>query len=822
MNNANIFKKTLLSVFIAATLSACGGDSSTSLINTSGMGNATLNGGVGKGIIKGGIITAFELKADGTEKAEVGSAVTDSTGAYDLTLNSSYSGGPIVIKLSAGAATKMVCDALKGCAGTLYGDDVTLPTGFQMEAISPPVASGSTMSVQITPFSHMAAANAKESLKNNIEVNKAVSDAVTQINKITGADILTTKPIDITKSLAGKSKDEQKYALLNAAFADVAYGDGTVANDGLKATLDKYATEFKDGDFDANDNGQEGDLSALLDKLDKQINDPKNANVDDAAKGDMEQLAVIIAGETGANGAFDPEPTENAHASEVAQAKALVSETRIWLTSFGDLETPANAFGTDIETIATTLDSNTGAVLETAMKAIDTAVAAIADALDEGSTPPTSVSVYSADDVTITSVVTGNTTSFNISADNLAGVKMAFAIEADKSLTSLKSLDDDSAGQALKVKLSGSVRNAKIAVTLDESVLSIKTKPTTSPVQQRVIDDNADTEVQLESLSLTGGLKLMALSEGVATGEDISASALIDFVALKSGVIEKWRDGNDSITNLSLKQLKLTDVTVTNAEGSTTSLSVDLKIDNAVSLDTLAYLQDDGVVHFERYYDGDPIGFASYGHGLTSLSGARYESGGYYGPMTFFYGNDYIDISGDPLSVKAFVEDKILPSKQVEASSINGIFAYYDVGYGTHIQAQFRVDSKETADSFLKGSLMVSGNMSLKGYQPANASILVNRTGYEKGNAAIKLSYSGRLLTIDASKDTDEKGTITAGTTDGVKMIISSEGGVVTVANKTVGTISDSKGVMVIRYNDGSFESLFSTQSLEDFLDNED
>ncbi|MCK5727523.1 MAG: hypothetical protein KAH22_11955, partial [Thiotrichaceae bacterium] len=127
--------------------------------------------------------------------------------------------------------------------------------------------------------------------------------------------------------------------------------------------------------------------------------------------------------------------------------------------------------------------------------------------------------------------------------------------------------------------------------------------------------------------------------------------------------------------------------------------------------------------------------------------------------------------------------------------------------------ASFRVDSKETAESFIKGSLLLSGNMSLKGQEPATVAMTVNRTGYEAGNVSVKLAYDGSILDIDVSNTT-----LTTGTANGTKMIVTRDGGNVTVDEKEVATISDSNNVMIIRYNDGTFESLFSTAGLKNLL----
>lgn len=809
----NIIKNTLISIAITTALTACGGGGGGGSAGGGG-GAIVLGGGVGKGIIKQGIITAIELKTDGTELREVGSATTDNDGAYTLTLASSYSGGAILLKLTADASTKMVCDALDGCVGIAYGNDIDPPANFEMQAIAPPSTNGNSVSVQVTPFSHMAAANAKNSMSNGATAAKAVADAVTQINQITGVDILTTEPVDITRpDIASKPKDARKYALLNAAFADVAYDGGV---DRLQTALNEYATEFENGRFDANDAGNEEDLSLLFTKLDTQLNDSKNDNIGQDAKEDIIAQKAIIKADTSEDGSYDPTPTDNTNKTDVEKAKELVTETRTWLTSFSELESPAGAFGSDIETIATTLDSNTAAVLEVTLKAVEAGSNAIINAIQAETTPPAFVTVFSTDDVAITELVTtGDNPSFKLSATDLAGVTMSFSLEIDQPLSSTA---QDISGKTLNIKLSGNTSNNYISATLKESTVTLKALPALTTAASTT----AQQDTPLESASLTGGIKLAKLSAGSPTGEEVEASILFNFVSLNSGAVEAWRllNSDDPLNNLSLKQMKLSKATVKNTEGSTAGLSIDLTIDNAASLDTLARLQDGNTVNFYKSYQSDPIGFSSYAHGLTgTLSYAGFDNG-LNGEKTYFdNGENFVNESSDTLDVTTFVSNQIANQN---INNIRNISAYYSNttthGETTGINATFDVVSKETAESFIKGSLTVTGNMSLKDLQPATAAITVNRTGYKAGNVSIKLAYDGRILDIDVSNTTGETGALSAGTANGTKLVVSSSGGTVTVGGKEIGTISDSNGVMIIRYNDGTFKSLFNKSALTQLL----
>ena len=226
------------------------------------------------------------------------------------------------------------------------------------------------------------------------------------------------------------------------------------------------------------------------------------------------------------------------------------------------------------------------------------------------------------------------------------------------------------------------------------------------------------------------------------------------------------------------------------------------------------------MVNFYKYYSNDPLKFRDYEHGLdTFISGSYdfdYNQNKYITYFTGTKGNSEETriVDNDPLKVQDFLTNAMIPSKYIDADSIRNIYAGYN-SYGTGMGASFRVDSKETAESFIKGSLLLSGNMSLKGQEPATVAMTVNRTGYEAGNVSVKLAYDGSILDIDVSNTT---GTLTTGTANGTKMIVTRNGGNVTVDEKEVATISDSNNVMIIRYNDGTFESLFSTAGLKNLL----
>lgn len=821
-----MLRNTALAVAIAAALVACGGGSGTTSPDTttpSSSTPATLSGGAAKGIIKQGIVTAVELDGSGNELREVGTATTDDNGEYSLTLDSSYAGGAVLIKLTAGANTKMICDALNGCAGIARGQDFTPPTGFELRAITPPTDSGATVSVQVTPFSHMAAANAVSTLKSGAGVTpeKATSDAITKINSITGLDIRKVKPVDITANdLASKSKNEQKYALLNAAFADVAYGDGTTDN--LTTALNKYADEFADGDFDADDQGgQEGDLKLLLDKLESQS---QNTSVSDETKSDVATQIAVIKSSLGTDGSLTPDASDDDNATEVEKAKALVTETRTWITSFSGLSTPADNFVTEADTITSVLNSNAGAVAEMAAKAINAGVEAAIGAIETNSTPPASVALGTVGTVTIDEVITTGKTLVKLSATDLAGVDMNFTIDLDQEASIAQT---PLHGKTIVAQLTGRAANAQTEINLNDTTLTIAF----------AASNDANQEPVFSSFDLNGGIELKELSTGVATGKMVSGKGVLSLTALNPGVAEGWRVLQDAgLAQLSLKQLKLDNVTVDNGAESTAGLNVNLMIDNAASLDTLAYLNGGSDVWVYRNIDGDTFGFTTYQH----QNGFNSVTSGYFGEQytcdpngancysmgtaTTFNGKnaagnpDFLSVPGDILGITEKVTQFLQPANYV--GEIKDVNAWYGVNpmsnqAETSVNARLSIESKETANAYIKGSISIGANMTLKNRPEASVGITFNRTGYRAANVTTMLSYGGQTLNITVTPtDVDtQSGSVVVETANGVKMMLNVvsgnvQSGTMMVDEKSVGTISNTNGAPIIRYNDGTFESL--------------
>lgn len=808
-----MFKKSLLVVSVAAALSlaGCGGGGGSSGGTTPPVvASSKIAGAAAKGIIKNGVVTAVELNANGSEKQQVGTALTDVNGAYELTLSSGYTGGALLIKLSAGAGSKMICDAIAGCNGTAYGVEMDLPANFGMNAISPPVAAGSVVKTQVTPFSHMAASAAVVEMANGVAPATAVNNAVTQINSIVGVDILDTQPVDITSpsAVTGATPEQQQYALFNAAFADV------VATSGgdMSAVLNNYATEFADGDFEAN---PAVNLNDLIQAVDAQLSDPRNDDLNDEAVLDVSKTTDGLDLVVSDDGGYDPTPTDDSNKTEVELAKDLVQESRTWLTSFSDLETPAQAFAAEAEVAAKLLSTNSGAVLESSLAVVANVIENISARLKAGESitaGSTTFTTAMGDTVSVSRKI-DPTVEITVSSEDLSGVKFSYTVTIDKSLSAL--VEGNGANQTITGKVAGTASNAGIAVTLD----------TTLTLALGAYNSEGDYTA-INSLSLNGDIKLQGRNAGVSTGDELQGAVQLAFVGKNPSLA--WGYSDDLGSRLSLSRFKLGDMVVKTASGSSAGFIADLKIDSAATFDALGFLDNQGKVWIDKCLSGDAAGFTTLANanGIVNLWDQHYSSQGFPwagGKKTILNGmpadtnNPFIHLEIDtaPANAQSLINSSYLPlPANINAELIESSIHYYGYGgyYGgcdTNVNVLLDVETVETAESFLKGSLILSGKLALSGLPEATASVAFDRLAQNTSTASVLLSYGGRSLDIDVNRAGDaDSGTLVVTSSNGAKLSVNvaagSTSGTVKVGDVTVGTISNG----ILRYNDGTFESL--------------
>jgi len=202
-------------ICLIAALGGCG-SSDPSQSGSSGGGGlfASIAGFVVDGYISGAKIQAYQINANGTKGAAVGSSTTsDATGAYSLNLGN-YT-GPVLIESSGGSYTDWATGAV-----------VNIPAAGVMRAVVPNVSASTPLTVHITPLTYMAAQRALQDIAvNGTAAATAISNANNQISKYYGSfNILTDKPINptVAGSAAGVSQTQVDYGMVLAGISQTA------------------------------------------------------------------------------------------------------------------------------------------------------------------------------------------------------------------------------------------------------------------------------------------------------------------------------------------------------------------------------------------------------------------------------------------------------------------------------------------------------------------------------------------------------------------------------------------------------------------------
>ncbi|PWQ95541.1 hypothetical protein [Leucothrix arctica] len=688
--NSPSFRKSLLTIAIATVLVAgCGGSNDDKTIAPT---PTSIGGTAAKGIITDGIVTAYLLGSDGIKGAVVGTAMTDSVGSYSLETVSSYDGtSPLLLELTAGDDTTMVCDSYNDCGSVEHGDTIPLVgTDFMMTSVIPGTGSDTTVNAAITAFTSMAA--------NSVVISGSVSDTsiletTSKINQVVGVNILETTPVNVaSESVLGESStDSQRYSIMLAALAAQAFS-GTGSVEDMMTNLDAYSTDFvEDGDI-----GDEGGLS--LETLYADANEAAEAAEDSLSDEAVDQISTLGSSVVGqlVDGVFEPEATSAENPSDVAQAKAFVTEVRTWVNAIQDLEDPANTFLDEADTLSNTLSSHSEDVLEVYAIALGAAINAIEDAHGADEDVPTTVDVIDDEDMLLgtLSIVdnsTSDTTEYVLTASDLSDSNVALetTISLNESLdTEIVSAGDTTAG------INGTVSDDLVAITLSNAALTMGLSE-----DLPLGEDGPDAEFTM--MSLAGELTVEALEAGVATGEMIAASAEVSLIA------EEGSDGD-----MGLEKIALNNLSITNESGEVAGLTASLVVNNASTFNVFGL--DDG--------------------------------------------------------------------------------------------------EEETEENFADATISLSGKLNLADYGEAVLSITANRTDLDLSNLTATLGYDGKSLQLTAGANTEDETVdlaLTFSNADGVAMVLEKmdgeTDGTVTVGDSVVGTVDEDA---IIRYNDGTFESL--------------
>jgi len=146
--------------------------------------SASLDGTVTDAVITNGTLRVFKFD-DGKQGDLIAETVTDGKGDFEIA-NFTSQDRPVVIEVSGGRYT----EEASGVSVDLLDGQVLRAYMFYEQ--------GSAITLQVTPFTHMASCLADYKIIAGVNVNNAITEATSVFSGLAGVDILGTKPLDIT------------------------------------------------------------------------------------------------------------------------------------------------------------------------------------------------------------------------------------------------------------------------------------------------------------------------------------------------------------------------------------------------------------------------------------------------------------------------------------------------------------------------------------------------------------------------------------------------------------------------------------------------
>lgn len=314
------FSRKALSVAILTTLlAACGGgssDSGTANVAPT-VSESTITGTASKGILQKAIITAYKI-TDGKKGEKLGTPVmTGDNGEYTLKI-SGYAGA-VLLEMTSDTNTKMLCDIPAGCESpTDFGKPVSA-AGLILQTVLPELKAANKTA--ITPFTHLAAKYAEQKGYNKANIEAAL----TQIADLFNLPALNeTTPVNAAGDLSNSEITEQRYAIMNAAIAQLA---GKVSD--ISAKLNALSVEInaKDGQLQSSEVGTANTMLDLADVLAAAKNITESGKLLNLDAGIKTILAAQLAVAEKSTDITTAAPANGAGLSDLAKAKAFVNST---------------------------------------------------------------------------------------------------------------------------------------------------------------------------------------------------------------------------------------------------------------------------------------------------------------------------------------------------------------------------------------------------------------------------------------------------------------------------------------------------------------
>ncbi len=334
------FRKLLLASAISSALllAGCGGAGSDSESNSRSGSNSgatagstfSLTGVVVKGVVKNGVVTAYEL-VNGAWVAR-GSATTDASGAYAISVPAStYKGGIVKIALTSNAATQMKCE-LSACGSASFGEFYSAPsTTLETLVSSTNIAASGISNIPITPYTNLVAGRINALVKEDGTASQTdVAGIAAAVRSVVGFEPLTTKAVDITNSAAfnAASTLEQTAAIMSAAVAELA----KTSSQDVSSLVSNMAAAYADGIFNESDTFQ---LSTLVQQWNDVQHDASVSSVISSASAAVAAVDTQVQTVTTelADGSYTPTPSADlaTYISDLSDFYIVGGDHHLWL-----------------------------------------------------------------------------------------------------------------------------------------------------------------------------------------------------------------------------------------------------------------------------------------------------------------------------------------------------------------------------------------------------------------------------------------------------------------------------------------------------------